>query len=303
RLGGDDFDEILLDLARQTSGLPLPGSEGERICLLRECQQAKERLGPHRKKVFLDFSEVYPEAGEVTVPVPRFYEACHPLIQRTLAALERAIEMAASGGEDPAAMLAAIYLTGGSSDFPPIEWLIREKYGRRVRKSPYPHAATAIGLAVAADHEAGMGVRDRLSRNFGVWREEDGGRRKVIDLIFSSDTPITPGTPGSAVLRRYHPTHNVGHFRFQEFSALGATGLPTGNVSVWSEIFFPFDPALRHETGLGATAVRPAPQLAHQVIEETYTCDSAGEIRVEIFNRSAGYGRSYSLRPTRSSAT
>ena len=299
RLGGDDFDEILLDLAMQTNGLPPPGGEREQICLLRECQQAKERLGPHRKKVFLDFSEVYPEAGEVTVPVPLFYEACQPSIRRTLTALERAIEGASSGGEDPATLLAAIYLTGGSSDFPPIEWLIREKYGRRVRKSPYPHAATAIGLAVAADHEAGMGVRDRLSRNFGVWREEDGGRRKVIDLIFSSDTPITPGSPAATVLRRYHPTHNVGHFRFQEFSSLGANGLPTGNVSLWSEIFFPFDPALRDETGLGAESVRPAPHLARQVIEETYTCDLAGEIRVEIANRTAGYSRSYSLRPTR----
>ncbi len=296
RLGGDDFDQILLELALEGCALPPPAGEKERSRLLQECQEAKERLNPHRKKVFLDFSDVYPGMDQVTVPVARFYRACQPLIERTVVALERAIETAAGNATESAALLAAIYLTGGSSDFPPIEWMIREKYGRRVRKSPYPHAATAIGLAVAADPATGLWVRDRLSRNFGVWREEEGGRRKVIDLIFTSATPIVAGSPPARVCRRYAPTHNIGHFRFQEFSSLGEGGQPAGNVSVWSEVFFPYDPALQNQTRFLATDVHPAPHLAGQWIEETYTCTPTGEIGVEIVNCSAGYGRSYSLR-------
>ena len=42
---------------------------------------------------------------------------------------------------------AAVYLVGGSSDLPLVSRLLRERYGRQVRRSPHPHAATAIGLA------------------------------------------------------------------------------------------------------------------------------------------------------------
>src|SRR6266542_4216992 len=59
--------------------------------------------------------------------------------------------------------------------------LLREKYGKQVRRSPYPHAATAIGLAIAADTKAGYKLRERFTRHFGVWREWDEGRQIAFD--------------------------------------------------------------------------------------------------------------------------
>jgi hypothetical protein len=52
---------------------------------------------------------------------------------------------------------------------------LRERFGKRVRRSPYPSAATAIGLAIVSDQNTGYQLQDRFHRHFGVWRESDAG--------------------------------------------------------------------------------------------------------------------------------
>jgi hypothetical protein len=47
--------------------------------------------------------------------------------------------------------VAALYVVGGASALPLGARVLRERYGRKVRTSPYPHVSTAIGLAIAAD--------------------------------------------------------------------------------------------------------------------------------------------------------
>src|SRR2546426_12190942 len=110
--------------------------------------------------------------------------------------------------------VAALYVVGGASALPLVGRLLRERYGRKVRTSPYPHAAAAIGLAIAADQEAGYALRERFTRHFGVWREAEGGRAVAFDVVFAKN-PLLPG-PGGAPLTRPppgQPTPNVGHFR------------------------------------------------------------------------------------------
>jgi hypothetical protein len=135
-----------------------------------------------------------------------------------------------------------------------------------------------------------------FSRNFGVWREAEGGRQKVFDVIFPRGTRLPgPGEQPLAVRRRYQPAHNVGHFRYLEAGHVDGTGQPAGDLTAWDEIWFPLDPALAGHENLATTVVTPSPIVASQEIEERYACDATGGLAVTINNLTAGYTREYNL--------
>lgn len=60
--------------------------------------------------------------------------------------------------------VAGLYVVGGGSELPIVARMLRNRYGRRVHRSPYTAGSTAIGLALAADPEAGYSLADQLSR-------------------------------------------------------------------------------------------------------------------------------------------
>src|SRR5262249_8449921 len=196
---------------------------------------------------------------------------------------------------------AAVYLVGGSSDLPLVTRLLREKYGKQVRRSPYPHAATAIGLAIAADTEAGYKLREPFTRHFGVWRERDDGREIAFDPLFEKDTQLpTKGERPLTRMRRYAPIHNIGDFRYLECSRVDQAGHPQGDIAPWDEILFPFDPGLRSgedspSGNLKDTSIRRVGNHSH-VVEEVYSCDHNGIIEVEIKDETNGFSRHYRLR-------
>lgn len=295
RLGGDDFDEILLDLTLAEPALAeATGKWIVRSRLLNVCREAKESINPNTRKITVDLGQISLVGGEVLVPVTLFYEKCAPLIQRTLRATEAALQ--AVMGDDLHS-LACVYLVGGSCELPVLARALRERFGKRVRRSPYPSAATAIGLAIAADRESSYQLQERFHRHFGVWRETDAGTRVFFDPIFSKGTPLpAPGQKPLAVIRRYQPAHNVGHFRFIECSHLGDGHEPKGDIVAWDQILFPFDPETAKEPDLSRTPVaRWSGAVAHEV-EEVYQCDSRGIIQVTISNQTAGLTRSYRVR-------
>ncbi len=294
RLGGDDFDEVLLELAcRELPGQPAVS----RSRLLNLCREAKESINPNSRKVVVDFGLVDPDLGEVLVAVPSFYDRCVPLIQRTIDATEKAAQAAFEiAGGNPSGV-AAVYLVGGSCELPVLARALRERFGRRVRRSPYPAAATAIGLVIAADQEAGYVLTERFSRHFGVWREGESGQRVVFDPIFTKQTSLpAPGQPPLTARRRYHPAHNLGRLRFLECSSLQGQNEPAGDIFPWAEVTFPFDPALAGNAKLETIPIQRQPEVGDQVIEEEYQCDDAGVIQVTLANLTAGYSKAYRIR-------
>ncbi|NWG13303.1 MAG: Hsp70 family protein [Acidobacteria bacterium] len=296
-LGGDDFDAILLDLALSRLGNPAEIDELARFELLEECRRQKESLSPNRRRITIDVSRAFKGAGEVIVPVDEFYERCAPLVELTVEALERAMERALEKIGIGWLDVAAVYLTGGSSDLPIVGRLLRERYGRRVRRSPFPYSATAIGLAIAADSGRTHELHEHFTRYFGLWRESDCGRRVVFDTIFAKDTPLLgPSDPPLTRIRTYNPAHNIGHYSFLECSRLSPEGEPDGDITPWGDILFELDPSLYGRSGLSESAVRRMESLSDQLIEERYTCDARGVITVTIANLTAGYERTYTIR-------
>jgi molecular chaperone DnaK (HSP70) len=292
-VGGDDFDEILAGLALAGSGLatePQPLTEAERFRLLEECRERKESLNPNTRKVTIDLDRVREGWGEVTVPVSAFYEGCRPLIERTARVVE---QLLASRADGP---IETLYVTGGGSELPAVARVLKESFGRSVRRSSYMRSATAIGLAIGADARSGYRLRDRFTRHFGVWREAEEGRKVVFDVLFPRGLGLpASGAPAHRVLRQYAPAHNVGCFRYVEASHLDADGEPVGDLTFWDEIQFPFDPGLRDVPDLSLLAVEPSGAAAGCQVEEEYWCDAAGMLKVRIANRSAGYSREFAL--------
>jgi molecular chaperone DnaK (HSP70) len=293
-LGGDDFDEILAELALDATEVTRDERDSltaaEWFVLLDECRERKESLNPNTRKLSVDLERVRPGWQEVSVGVNTFYELCRPLIESTRRIVDDLL------AEHPEGPIDSLYVTGGGSELPPVARILRESYGRRVRRSAYMRSATAIGLAIRADTQSGCVLRERFTRNFGLWRETDAGRGVVFDLVFARGTELPgPKQPPLRIVRAYHPAHNVGHFRYMECARLAQDGRPVGEITDWDDIRFPFDPELKDRADLAAVPVTRTAAAENFAVEETYTCDSSGGLAVAISNKSTGYEKKFRL--------
>jgi len=297
QLGGDDFDAVLLDLVLEVIGVAKSDlSPSETVRLLEECRERKEGLKANTRKMVVDVGAVLPDAGPVVLDTAQIYEKCEPLIQRTSSAAQTLLErMLQTDGPVEGPVLAAVYLVGGSIAFPPVARHLRQLFGAKVKRSPFPHASPAIGLAIEADPRTRIQIRESVSRHFGLWREK--GADKTFDPIFHKEQRVDPDSGRLTVIRSYHPQHNIGRLRYLECSALGVSGEPEGDLTVWRDIYFPYDPGLAASKDLQRIPIRICPDLSSQEIIEKYDYDIEGIVQVEIENRSSGYRRRFRLTP------
>jgi len=287
RLGGDDFDEAILSAVLAKAGAKEP-DEATRELLLEECARQKEAVGPNTRKLVLDLSPL--DLPPVALPIEEVLEACAPLVDRTIEAMEPVL----SEGGIQDAELAGVYVVGGAGAFPLVARRLKERFGeKRVKRSPHPFAATAVGLALFLDGEAGYTLADRLTRHFGVFREAAAGEEVVFDPVFPKDLPLpAPGGTPLVAVRRYRAAHDLGHFRFVECSRI-VDGRPDGDVTPWQDLKFPFLAPLRGAPLDGAPVRRleePGPE-----VEEVYSCSDGGAVSVTIRVPSDGFSRTFRL--------
>ena len=288
-LGGDDFDAAMAEMALTPE--QLDQLDQDALFRLHElCRQLKESLSPNSRRLVLDLESVQPGLGFATINVSDYYDRCRPLLDETLHAVEDLLADAEQSAID------CLYVTGGGSELPLVPRLLRERFGRRVKRSAYTRAATAIGLAIHADGQAGFTLRERFTRYFGVWREADGGREIIFDPVFSKGTLLPRvGEPPLERSRRYQPAHNLGHFRYLESSNVDESGRPAGDITLWDDILFPFDPVLAEREDLTQVPVCHSAVAASQSIAETWYCDANGAVEVELRNETSHYGRRFRL--------
>jgi molecular chaperone DnaK (HSP70) len=290
RLGGDDFDAVLLELAARRAGIA-PGNLG--IDAIEACREAKESLNNNSRKLMIDLGG---DREPVVLEVAELYEACEPLVDQTIELLGRLSARLVDYGIDPdnPRELGGIYVVGGGSQLPLVGKRLRSIYKRKIQLAPQSHAATAIGLAICGDPDAGIFIREAVTRYFGVWREAEGGSEKVFDQIISKDTAVGDAED-LIICRGYRPSHTIGNLRFIECARLTGDGQPAGDITPWAEIRFPYDPSFAKRKDLAKVPVERTESVGDAEITETYTYRRDGTIAVDIENRTYGYQRSFVL--------
>jgi molecular chaperone DnaK (HSP70) len=286
-VGGEDFDELLADLAVEMAA-PKPALTAfERRLLLEECREKKESLNPNTRRIAIDMDRVRDGLGQVMIAVDAYYERCRPLIESTRAVVERLL------ADRSDSQLDTLYVTGGGSELPAVGRILRETFGRKVRRSAYMRSASAVGLAIRAE-AATEKLQEQFNQNFGMWREADSGGSIVFDLIFPRGVRLpAPSEPPLRFERVYRPAHNIGHFRYLECSRLNEQGQPIGEITNWEQIQFPFDPQLWGRADLAAEPVGPLSTTNGIVAREEYSCDANGDLRVRISAMPSGNAREY----------
>jgi len=303
RLGGDDFDEAIAELVLARSNLPSIDATA-RDLLRDECAARKEGVGPQTRRFLVDLSGIDAvDRAPFSCPIDDVYAVCAPLVDKTMELLNRVLQDPARGRKDVAwSEVAGIYVVGGAGSFPLVARMMRTTFGeKRVKRSPHPFAATAIGLAVFLDKESGFALSERFSRNFGVFREAEAGADVVFDPIVCKDVSLPPdGQTPLVVRRRYRAAHNIGHFRFVECSRL-VNGRPDGDVTPYDPVLFPFDPALYDRDDLGHQPVgrwKDGPD-----VEERYVITPSGAVEVTLTTQPAGFKRTFLLERCASAAS
>lgn len=282
-VGGDDFDVVLatrLAAAAGTDSGKLGDEAWER--LIEDSRDAKETLSPSTK-----FITVPVDGKPVTIPVTDFYEAATPLVEATIEAMEPLLVPDASGVGQLGGDIAGLYVVGGGSQLPLVARVLRSRFGRRVHRSPHTAASTAIGLAIGADPEAAYTVREQLSRGVGVFREREAGSFISFDTLLEPNTELAPGET-LTIKRCYRAAHNIGYFRFVEYSSFDEAGVPRGDLQPYGEVIVPFDRSLRR-SDIDLSAVPVIRTEDGPLIEESYIVDENGMVTVEITDLEAAY--------------
>jgi molecular chaperone DnaK len=292
RLGGDDFDEAILKHVLKRSKLRRVNA-ATRDLLLEECAVRKEAVGPNTRRFLVDLSAA--DRAPFSCEIDEIYAECGPLVEKSAKVLSRVLrDPARAGGDVEWSEVAGIYVVGGAGSFPLVARTLRRDFGeKRVKRSPHPFAATAIGLAAFLDKEAGFALSERLSRHFGVFREAQTGEDVTFDLILPKDVQLpADGQPPLVVERSYRAAHNIGRFRFVECSRV-VDGRPEGDLTPYDPVLFPFDPHLHNADDLGSYPVgrwNDGPQ-----VEERYTVMPSGAVEMTLTTRATGYTRTFHL--------
>ncbi len=290
RLGGDDFDEAIVRLVLDGSGLGTVGAE-EYNLLTEECAARKEAVGPQTRRFLVDLTAV--GKPPFACGIDDVYAACTPLVEQTVDILRRVLHDPGDS-QVSASEVAGIYVVGGAGSFPLVSRTLRATFGdKRVKRSPHPFAATAIGLAVYLDAETDFALSERFSRHFGVFREAQAGADVVFDPIVPKDAALPADARSPLVIRRtYRAAHNIGCFRFVECSRM-VDGRPDGDVMPYDPVYFPFDPDLRDRQDLGRQAV--GRWTNGPDVEERYVIAPGGAVEVTLTTQPAGFERTFRL--------
>lgn len=183
RLGGDDFDAMLLQLVFEREGERL--GELDRVTrarLLRACEGAKKRLSEHETaEITLVDAMLARGRGDFATSIDRASadRAFAPLLERMRGPIDRALRDA----KTTMSAMDEVILVGGATRMPAVRRLVADLFNRLPLATLPPDLAVAMGAAVQGE---------LLESNRGA-----------SDAVLTDVAPFTLGVESTATLGRH----------------------------------------------------------------------------------------------------
>ncbi|MFO0964931.1 MAG: Hsp70 family protein [Gemmataceae bacterium] len=162
RLGGDDFDELLLahvcDAFQKEHGVDLRGQAVAHARVLSAAEAAKKALSFHSiaaiNEEFIAEKEGRPLHLKTEIRRDDYEAMILPLLEKTLECLRQALEDA----QLTPAQIDRVILVGGSTRTPLVSRLLEERLGQPAHQEVNPDLCVAMGAAIQAGLLAGAEV-------------------------------------------------------------------------------------------------------------------------------------------------
>ncbi|WP_406698196.1 Hsp70 family protein [Singulisphaera sp. Ch08] len=251
-LGGDDFDQRLLDFVcdrfQTKHGIDLRESAVARSRLLRAVEDAKKALSFEAvttiAEEFIAEKNGVPLNMNLEVNRYEYEELIEPLLAKTLLCLDKAMSDAKLQADE----IHKVLLVGGATRTPMVHQLLSERLGRPVHAEIEPDLAVAMGAAVQGGLIAGVDVGpvlvDITPHTLGIEAlgELDGYMsRHCFSAIIERNTPLpasrteiyTTAVDGQegALIRVFQGEDEDTRYNtlVGEFTIEGLADLPAGN--------------------------------------------------------------------------
>jgi molecular chaperone DnaK len=176
QLGGDDFDELLLNLIcdrfNSQHGVDLKANLVSKARVLRTAESAKKALSFHPfakvAEEFIAEKDGQPLHLEMEISREEYEELIRPLLMRTMDCVQRALEDA----KLPASAIDKVVLVGGSTRTPMVSRLLEERLAQPPHQEVNPDLCVAMGAgiqaAIIAGKEVGAVLVDITPHSLGI---------------------------------------------------------------------------------------------------------------------------------------
>ena len=278
KLGGDDFDEVLIDYLvaeyKKSSGIDLAKDVQAMSRLKEAAEKAKIELsGTGQSQVnlpFITMKDGQPEHLDITVSRAKFEKLIAPLVEKTMKPTRQAMKDAGlSKGE-----VDKVILVGGSTRVPAVQTAIEKETGKSPFKGINPDEAVAMGAALQA----------------GIIAGDEG----VSDILLLDVTPLTLGieTLGGVTTTMIERNTTIPSRRSEVFST-ASDNQPAVEIHVLQgEREFAKDNVSLGQFHL--MGIPPAPRGVPQ-IEVTFDIDANGIVNVSAKDKGTGKEQSIKI--------
>ena len=172
RLGGDDFDDLVIDFLvdtfKQEQGIDLSKDKMAMQRLKDAAEKAKKDLsGVSSTQISLPFisaGEAGPLHLETTLTRAKFEELTHKLVERTMGPVRQAIKDAGVSKSD----INEIILVGGSTRIPAVQEAITKELGKEPNRSVNPDEVVAMGAGVLTGDVQDVVLLDVTPLSLGI---------------------------------------------------------------------------------------------------------------------------------------
>jgi molecular chaperone DnaK len=154
RLGGDDFDEVIIDWLieefKKDTGIDVSGDKLVMQRLKDQAEKTKIELSSTPESPinlpFLTADASGPKHMNLTLSRAKFESMITPLVERSIGPMERALKDAGKSASE----IDEVLLVGGSTRMPLVQKRVKEFFGKDPNKGVNPDEVVGLGAAVQA---------------------------------------------------------------------------------------------------------------------------------------------------------